>query len=223
MDSIVKQLKQFKADAIYEKKKHYNAAERKRRYYRILSFIQIFLNAITGTTLLTVVFGKGSKMAEIIALILTIIATILASIQKICDYEKQAQGNAKAADMYLRISKKISLTLNFIKDKLLSEQDVMKRAEEIQSEMSQANEIGLRQIDMVVGMEQRLPSLGGAHVGDDLVAVHVGLGAAACLPDRQGKLFCQLPGPDGLAGGLNQLVPACVQGAQAVVGGAGVA
>lgn len=65
MDSIVKQLKQFKADAIYEKKKHYNAAERKRRYYRILSFIQIFLNAITGTTLLTVVFGKGSKMAEI--------------------------------------------------------------------------------------------------------------------------------------------------------------
>lgn len=43
---------------------------------------------------------------------------------------------------YLRISKKISLTLNFIKDKLLSEQDVMKRAEEIQSEMSQANEIG---------------------------------------------------------------------------------
>lgn len=36
----------------------------------------------------------------------------------------------------------ISLTLNFIKDKLLSEQDVMKRAEEIQSEMSQANEIG---------------------------------------------------------------------------------
>ena len=44
--------------------------------------------------------------------------------------------------MYLRISKKISLTLNFIKDKLLSEQDVMKRAEEIQSEMSQANEIG---------------------------------------------------------------------------------
>ena len=54
-----------------------------RRYYKILSFTQIFLNAITGTTLLTLVFGKGSKVAEIIALILTIIATILASIQKL--------------------------------------------------------------------------------------------------------------------------------------------
>ena len=42
MNSIVKQLKQFKADAIYEKKKHYNAAERKRRYYRILSFTPLY-------------------------------------------------------------------------------------------------------------------------------------------------------------------------------------
>ena len=32
--------------------------------------------------------------------------------------------------------------LNFIKDKMLSEQDIMKRAEEIQSEISQANEMG---------------------------------------------------------------------------------
>lgn len=142
MNNIVKQLKQFKTDAIYEKKKHYNAAERKRSYYKILSVTQICLNAITGTTLLTLVFGKGSNVAEIIALILTIIATISASIQKIGDYEKQAQGNAKVADMYLRISKKISLTLNFIKDKALSEQDIMKKVEEIQSEIGQANELG---------------------------------------------------------------------------------
>ena len=112
MVRIVKQLKQFKTDAIYEKKKHYNAAERKRRYYKILSFTQIFLNAITGTTLLTLVFGKGSKVAEIIALILTIIATILASIQKIGDYEKQAQGNAKVADMLRRSGKPVILVVN---------------------------------------------------------------------------------------------------------------
>ena len=45
MDSIVKQLKQFKADAIYEKKKHYNAAERKRRITRSLSFAGIAVAA----------------------------------------------------------------------------------------------------------------------------------------------------------------------------------
>lgn len=142
MENVIKQLKQFKTDAIYEKKKHYNAAARKRRYYKWISIIQIILNAISGTTLLTVVFGNGSKMAEIIALAFTIIATVLASVQKIGDFEKQAQGNAKAADMYLEISKNINLTLNFIKDGVFSKNEIIEKAEKIRAEISQANKIG---------------------------------------------------------------------------------
>lgn len=142
MEHVIKQLKQFKTDAIYEKKKHYNAADRKRRWYKWVSISQIVLNAITGTTLFTVVFGEGSKVAEILALIFTIAATILASVQKIGDFENQAQGNAKVADMYLRISKKINLILNFIKDGALTNQEIVEKAEEIRSEISQANEIG---------------------------------------------------------------------------------
>ena len=142
MEHVIKQLKQFKTDAIYEKKKHYNAADRKRRWYKWVSISQIVLNAITGTALFTVVFGEGSKVAEILALIFTIAATILASVQKIGDFENQAQGNAKVADMYLRISKKINLILNFIKDGALTNQEIVEKAEEIRSEISQANEIG---------------------------------------------------------------------------------
>lgn len=144
MENTIRQLKQFKTDAIYEKKKHYNAADRKRRYYKWVSITQILLNAITGTTLFTVVFGDGSKVAEILALLFTIAATILASVQKISDFENQAQGNAKVADMYLRISKKINLTLNFIKDGALTNQEILEKAEEIRSEISQANEMGLQ-------------------------------------------------------------------------------
>lgn len=142
MEHVIKQLKQFKTDAIYEKKKHYNAADRKRRCYKWVSITQIVLNAITGTTLFTLVFGEGSKVAEMLALIFTIAATILASVQKIGDFENQAQGNAKVADMYLRISKKINLTLNFIKDGILTNKEIVEKTEEIRSEISQANEIG---------------------------------------------------------------------------------
>ena len=142
MDNIIKQLKQFKTDAIYEKKKHYNAADRKREYYNWMSIIQIVLNAISGTALITLVFGEGSKGAEIVALVFSILATILASVLKIGDFEKQAQNNAKVADMYLRISKKINLVLNYIRDGVLSNQEIVEKAEEICMEISQANEIG---------------------------------------------------------------------------------
>ena len=100
------------------------------------------LNAITGTTLLNVVFGEGSFMSEILALIFTIITTIFAGLQKIWSFEKQAQGNAKVADMYLRISKKINLTLCLIKDEELTNKEIIKRTELISDEINQANELG---------------------------------------------------------------------------------
>ena len=57
---------------------------------------------------MTVVFGNGNKTGEIVALVFTLLATIIASVQKIGDFENQAQGNAKVADLYLNISKKIN-------------------------------------------------------------------------------------------------------------------
>ncbi len=69
-------------------------------------------------------------------------AAILASVQKIFDFENQAQGNQKAADMYLGISKKINLILNFIKDGVLSNQEIVEKTEEVRNELSRANEIG---------------------------------------------------------------------------------
>ena len=69
---------------------------------------------------------------------------------------------------------------------------------------------GLRQIDVIIRMDGLLRShhpareLNGA-VGDDLVDIHVGLRAAAGLPDAQGKLVVPLA-RDHLVGGRdNQL------------------
>ena len=47
-------------------------------------------------------------------------------------------------------------------------------------------------IDIVVGMQQLLAGDLIASVGNDLVGVHVGLGAAARLPDDEGEMLCLL-------------------------------
>ncbi|BFL10994.1 SLATT domain-containing protein [[Clostridium] hylemonae] len=142
MEHVIKQLKQFKVDAIYGKKKNYNAASRKRRYYKITSTGQIILNAITGTTLLAVIFGEGNKIAEIIALLFTIVATVFAGVQKVQDFENQAQGNAKVGDMYLEISKLVNLLLCEIADDILSRDEILKRADEVRRSIDQANKMG---------------------------------------------------------------------------------
>ena len=89
MEHVIKQLKQIRTDAVLGKKKHYNAADRKRKYDKYVSIGQIVINALTGTALLPVVFGEGNKIAEIAALLLAITAMILSGVQKKQDYEKK--------------------------------------------------------------------------------------------------------------------------------------
>lgn len=142
MEHITRQLRQFKVDAVFGKKKHYNAAERKQKCYKLTSCLQIFINAITGTTLLQLVLGGENRNTQIIALLLSIIATILSSAQKLLDYEKQAQGNSKVGDMYLEISKSTSLMLSMMADNLLTKEAIISRAEEIRNNLDQANKLG---------------------------------------------------------------------------------
>ena len=80
----------------------------------------------------------------------------------------------------------------------------------------------LGHVHVVVGMDLR--SLGGhpgAEVGYHLVDVHVGLGAAAGLPDLQGELPVPLVVQYLVAGGGDPAAPVLVQTAQLPVGQGG--
>ena len=50
MQNTIKQLKKLRTDAIYGKKKHYNAASRKREHNRNIVIAQILISATTGTS-----------------------------------------------------------------------------------------------------------------------------------------------------------------------------
>ncbi len=64
---------------------------------------------------------------------------------------------------------------------------------------------GLGHVDVVVGMEKFFAGDLVAAVGDDFVGVHVGLRAAARLPDNQGEVVVELASDDFIAGGADGL------------------
>lgn len=141
MENTIIQLKKLRADAVYGKKKHYNAAVRKRKNNNRIVITQIVISAITGTSLLYVVFGQENKITEVIALLLSIITAILAGLQKALNLEKQATGNTTAADMYLRSIKNINMVLAIIEDNKLSEKSAILELEKITNSISEANEV----------------------------------------------------------------------------------
>ena len=78
---------------------------------------------------------------------------------------------------------------------------------------------GLRAVHVIIGMQRRvLAALPArqfvAAIGDHLVEIHVGLRAAARLPDRQWKLLGVLPGKNLVAHLHDQCTASVVQRAQ---------
>ncbi len=141
LSNTIDQIKKFRADAIFEKKKHYNAAERKKKYHNAFVNSQIIINAITGTTLLGILLGEGSYIAELVALFFTIISTILAGLQKTCQFDKQSHTNMKVADMYLNIAKKINLFLAHIRDNMVSDTEIVDESCKYQEELSKIKQL----------------------------------------------------------------------------------
>ena len=75
----------------------------------------------------------------------------------------------------------------------------------------------LGHVGVVVGVDQFLAGDFISPPGDDLVDVHVGLGAASRLPNSQGKMGVQFPFQDLIADLRDDLKAPLIQFAQAVV------
>ena len=140
MKHIKEQLEKLRIDATYEKKAHYNASARKLWWNNFISSSLIVVGAITGTTILDIIIDDRVT-SKIVALALAILVTILSSLQKALDLEKQSQGNNVIADNYLMVVKETDLTLNLIKDDMLSTDEIIKRTENTISEMGRIREL----------------------------------------------------------------------------------
>ena len=76
----------------------------------------------------------------------------------------------------------------------------------------------LGEVHMVIGVQDGRPGQLIAPAGDHLVEVHVALGAAARLPDGEGKLLREAPCQNLVAGLKDQILPLKIQAAQGVIG-----
>jgi hypothetical protein len=141
MDNLKNLLKRYRVDVIYGKKKHLNAAERKRKYHRNISIAVIIIDVITGSTFLYVICESGRMVFIIVSLILILISALLTGIQEFMKFDSQAEGNAKIGDNYLKIGKYINATLALFQDEKMSDKELQKRVDTILEEIDKTNQL----------------------------------------------------------------------------------
>lgn len=111
VQNVIKQISRIKVDAIYGKKKHFNASSRLRSYHNIITIIIIILNVIMGSTLIYILCDDAGFIEKLIPLILVIITSILTTINEWAKFNNNATGHNAIGNKYLSLAKKAD---NFI-------------------------------------------------------------------------------------------------------------
>lgn len=140
MKATIKEIKKTRVDALYGKKKHFNAADRKRRYRLWLNIPVIVFNVLLGGSLLFMLLEESSpENAKIIAAICSFAAAVMVGISTFFNFSKEIDGHRKVGNRYLEVVKKSNQLLAAYKDKMITDQELALQYEKLLDLKLQAN------------------------------------------------------------------------------------
>ena len=139
MEATKAQIQQLKVDALYGKKKHFNAADRKRGYRLWLNIPILVINAVLGSLLMTILEESSPDVFKWVAAILAILAAVLSAITIFLDLAKQVEGHRRVGNKYLAVAKQSQRLLAYEADGLVDNAEMVKRLEHLADSNNEAN------------------------------------------------------------------------------------
>ena len=104
-EELLEVLTHLRVNAIYAKKKHANAADRKHRYATFLRVSSVLLSSVAGSFFLGFVSGLASD-SNALALVgagLALAGAVLAALYQVFQWYKQSEAHASASGRMLRL------------------------------------------------------------------------------------------------------------------------
>jgi len=113
-------IKKLSVNAVYEKKKHYNAADRILRYHFWLGFPSVVISIVLGTSLIGGLATQWPECSKWFGAILAAIVAVLTGLQTFFNFTPKAEQHRKIASRYLSVGKECDRILAYHKDGAIS-------------------------------------------------------------------------------------------------------
>lgn len=105
-DETLAQLGRLRADALFGKKKHYNAADRKEISAVTLTLGIVLINVLVGSALFALLKEAIPEWAKWVGAFLSFLGAALGTIQTYLGYQKAAPGHRAIGGRYLSLMKR---------------------------------------------------------------------------------------------------------------------
>ena len=132
-ENTLQRIRELRVDALYEKKKHYNAADRKAKYNLWFGIPNLVANVIVSSVLFALLAYRGSFAPIMIWIgaILSLITGILGGLQTFFKYPKVVEGHRAIASRFLAIAKECRRIEAYILDEQMDPQALHEQLERL--------------------------------------------------------------------------------------------
>lgn len=137
--STIKKAKELRVDALYGKKKHFNAADRKQQWNVRLGLPVVLINIIVGSLLFAIISDEVPDWGKWTGAFLALIAAACSGVQTFFSYPKIIEGHRNVANRYLSVAKESARIIAYFEDNQIDIADLRKQLEELAHTYDQVN------------------------------------------------------------------------------------
>lgn len=130
-EEIVSRVKKIRTNALYGKKKHYNAADRKQTYQTRLGTSILSINLLLGSSFLVLLKAEVTDAMKWIGAGLSALSALLTAFQTYFGFQKAIQGHRQVAGRYLDLAHQCSNVLAGYADGVLNDGQLARRLDEL--------------------------------------------------------------------------------------------
>jgi hypothetical protein len=139
MNNTTEKLRRIKVDALYGKKKHFNAADRNEKNHYWIGIPLVIINILTGSILFYVITDGATNWIKYVPLFLALISALLSGFQTYLNLQKQVERHRRIGNRYLSIMKKCDRLQGYIADKVITNEGLISEIENIANEIDSIN------------------------------------------------------------------------------------
>ena len=139
MNNTTERLRRIKVDALYGKKKHFNAADRNEKNHDKIGIPLFIINIVTGSILFYVITDGATNWIKYVPLALAVISAILSGFQTFFNFQKRVEGHRRIGNKYLSIMKKCDRLQGYIADKVITNEELISKIENLANEIDSIN------------------------------------------------------------------------------------
>lgn len=140
MENTMNTLEQLRVDAMYGKKKHFNAADRINKYHDKTNYLSLFLNLFTFSALFFVMTDGATNWIKYVPLVFSLVATLLGFVQTVKNWPKTIESHRRIGNRYLGVMKECERLLGYWKDKTVTPQEFKESIEALYQKIEEINQ-----------------------------------------------------------------------------------